>query len=196
MPAHEKKPQLLMVWPTGGDARVEMPIAPVGYVIRTYRPGDEESFLGLMAEGDFDPWDEAKLQFNMGKVIPEGWFFAVQEHTGVICGTAMCLHNYKDTTPFTGELGWLACAADHRGRGLGACLTAHVTARFLAAGYSLIQLRTEYYRPAAIRIYLKAGYVPHIETEDVHALWREVCEQIGWEFTPEQWSALVEARHG
>lgn len=104
-----------------------------------------------------------------------------------IVGTAMCLHNYSGSTPFTGDVGWLACDPGHRGRGLGYSLTASVTARFLRAGYARIQLHTEYYRLPAVKIYLSLGYLPVIYSREMVSLWQEICEQIGWEFTPDAW---------
>jgi len=182
-----EKPQLRMVWPIG---TTEVALAvPRGYAVRTYAPGDEVCFLHLMAEANFDPWDDAKLHDNMAKIIPGGWFFAVEERSGAVVGTAMGLHNYTGRCPFTGDVGWLACDPAHRGRGLGHALTAHVTQRFLDAGYRRIQLHTEHYRLPAVRIYLKLGYLPMLESPEAGLLWEEVCAQIGWAFSPSRWQA-------
>ena len=182
-----EKPQLRMVWPPD---KLEKPIAPKtapGYFIRTYQPNDEVPFFSLMAEADFDPWNDEKLRYNMSKIIPDGWFFAVETASENVVGTAMCLHNYSGSTPFTGDVGWLACDPVHRGHGLGFSLTAHVTNRFLSADYTQIQLHTEYYRLPAIKTYLKLGYLPMIYSSEIFSLWEEVCEQIEWEFTPNTW---------
>ena len=176
---YPEKPQLHMVWPAN---RPECPSAHLptgGYCIRTFRSGDEKRFLALMALSDFDPWDEAKLSYNMNRIIPEGWFF-VEDAAGQVVATAMCLHNYSGRSPFTGDVGWVFCHPDHRGCGLGRYLCARVTRRFLEAGYTAIQLHTEYYRLAAIQTYLKLGYVPLIESAEVAALWQEVSTQLGW----------------
>jgi mycothiol synthase len=139
-----------------------------------------------MSRMDFDPWDDAKLSYNLNRIIPDGWFFATDASDRVVA-TAMCLHNYSDRTPFTGDVGWVACHPDHRGRRLGLCLTAHVTRRFLDAGYTAIQLHTEYYRLPAIKTYLNLGYLPSIQSADVSNLWERVCRELGWPFTPDAW---------
>jgi hypothetical protein len=72
-----------------------------------------------MALMDFDPWTQEKLDYNMSRILPEGWFFAVEAKTSGVVGTAMCLHNYGGHSPFTGDLGWLACHSDFLGNGLG-----------------------------------------------------------------------------
>ena len=176
-----------MIWPAEAIDHFIDPITASGYKIRVYHPGDESSFLRLMVAGEFDRWDDEKLQFNMGKIVPGGWFFAVETRSNDIVGTAMCIHNYTGTAPFVGDLGWLACAPVHRGHGLGYSLTAHVTNRFHQAGYANIQLHTEYYRLPAIKTYLRIGYQPVMYSSDMNGLWMEVCDQIDWEFTPEVW---------
>lgn len=184
------KPQLHMVWPT--DATKVACAIPRGYAVRTYAPGDEAHFLRLMAQGDFDPWDDAKLHDNVAKIIPDGWFFAIEERSGAVVGTAVCLHNYTGRCAFTGDVGWLACDPAHRGRGLGHALMAHVTKRFLDAGYRRIQLHTEHYRLPAVHIYLKLGYVPVMASPEAVSLWEEVCAQIGWAFSPNRWTSQGE----
>jgi len=149
------------------------PGLPRDYAIRTFRPADETAFLRLMGQADFDPWDDAKLHDNMAKIIPGGWFFAIEEQSGAVVGTIMCLHNYTGRCPFTGDVGWLACDPAHRGRGLGHVLVAQATRRFLEAGYRRIQLHTEHYRLPAVRIYLKLGYLPVVHGPESRSQWED-----------------------
>lgn len=187
MSNQQERPQLQMVWlPNAPIAHIE-PQTAAGYRIRTYQEGDESAFLSLMADGEFGPWDEEKLHFNMARILPDGWFFAVEERSLQIVGTAMCLHNYTGHTPFTGDVGWVVCTPSHRGHGLGYALSAQVTNRFLDAGYKLIQLHTEHYRLPAIKTYLKLGYSPLLGPPAVNELWQDVCETLGWPFTPDSW---------
>ena len=192
---YPEKPQLRMIWPSDRLGESIEPDTAPEYVIRTYQPGDEVFFLSLMAKMDFDPWDEEKLHYNMSRVLPDGWFFAIETASETLVGTAMCLHNYTDNTPFTGDVGWLACDSNHRGRGLGYALIAHVTNRFLRAGYSRIQLHTEYYRLPAAKTYLKVGYLPVMYAPEMYSLWQEICTQLGWEFTPDVWPVDADGPH-
>jgi len=182
-----EKPQLHMIWPR--DATEAVVTVPPGYALRTYAPGDEDGFLRLMAHGQFDPWDEAKLRENVAKVIPGGWFFATEAGSGAIVATVMCLHDYTGRCPATGDVGWLACDPTHRGRGLGVSLTAAATNRFLEAGYRRIQLHTEAFRLAAVRSYLKVGYLPVADGPEARSSWAAVCARIDWPFRPEVWRA-------
>jgi mycothiol synthase len=99
----------------------------------------------------------------------------------------MGLHNHTDQYPFGGELGWVGSDPAHAGQGLGMAVCAAVTARLIAAGYGNIHLYTEHWRLAALKTYLKLGYVPHLFTPELHARWQTICTQLGWPFTPNAW---------
>jgi mycothiol synthase len=182
-----ERTQLRMRWPWARIKHRFDPKIADGYSIRNYQAGDEEAFLALMAETDFDRWTQEKLDYNLSRVLPAGWFFAVEFPAQRIVGTAMCLHNYTGQNPFTGDLGWLACHPQHRGRGLGFALSALVTRRFCEAGYTQIQLHTEYYRLAAIKTYSRLGYVPVMYCREMYELWKHVCRQLGWPYKPQEW---------
>lgn len=187
---YPEKPQLYMIWPQNKVVECES-ILPIDYSIRSYKVGDEEKFLGLMGKLDFDPWDEDKLKNNMAKIIPEGWFFVEDKYKEVIA-TAMCLHNYSGQFPFRGDVGWLACDPEHRGQGIGYVLAEYVTKRFLSAGYSCIQLSTEYYRLPAIKIYLTLGYRPVLYSTEIVLMWQDICNKLDWEYTPNIWNENLE----
>lgn len=184
---YPEQPQLLMVWPTPQHTYPIEPATASGYHVRTYQPGDEDHFLALIALMDFDPFDAKKLHYNVARILPDGWFFAVETSTMQVVATAMCLHNYRETTPFCGDVGWLACHPAHRGHGLGYALSAHVTNRFRAAGYTYIELGTEYYRLPALKTYLKLGYLPLMYCPEIYSLWEDVCTKVHWPFTPQAW---------
>jgi len=100
---YREKPQLHMRWPAASRRHCPPMNPPTGYSIRTFRPGEEEAFLALMACSDFDPWDEARWAYNVNRIIPGGWFFATNSSDRIVA-TAMCLHNYSDRSLFTGDV--------------------------------------------------------------------------------------------
>ena len=69
----------------------------------------------------------------------------------------------------------------------GRAVSATVTARLIAAGYRAIHLYTEQWRLAALKSYLKLGYIPYLYTPEMPERWRTICAQLGWPFTPEAW---------
>jgi mycothiol synthase len=103
----------------------------------------------------------------------------------------MALHNYKGKYPFWGELGWLAVDPAHSGKGLGMAVSAAVTARFIAAGYRRIHLFTEDFRLAALKTYLKLGYVPFLCSPGTEDRWRIICQELGWPHVPDTWRSIA-----
>lgn len=180
-------PQLQMVWPQARLAAPPVPHLPPGYFLRTYRPGDEARFCQVMALAGWPGWDEAKLRPWVVRIPPESWFMAVHAATVRIVATAMGLHDPTDWHPFGGELGWVASDPAHGGQGLGMAVCAAVVARLIAAGYTNIHLYTEDFRLAALKGYLRLGFVPRLATPDMPARWQTICAQLGWPYTPDEW---------
>jgi len=179
--------QLQMVWP---ERLLNVPPAvrlPSGYVLRTYQQGDEPRFYKVMELAGWPEWNDEKLRPWLLRILPEGWFMAIHEESSEIVATAMALHDHTWLFPFCGEVGWLAGNPAHAGKGLGMAVSAAVTARFIEAGYRNIHLHTEHWRLAALKIYLKLGYIPFLYTSEMPERWRAICAQLQWPFTPEVW---------
>jgi phosphosulfolactate phosphohydrolase-like enzyme/GNAT superfamily N-acetyltransferase len=179
--------QLQMVWPEHLLSAPPAAPLPPGYALRTYRPGDEQRFYEVMALAGWPGWDDEKLRPWLARIPPGSWFMVVYEASGQIVATAMGLHDHSDAHPFGGELGWVACDPAHTGKGLGSAVSAAVTTRLIAAGYRAVHLYTERWRLAALKSYLKLGYIPFLSTPEMAERWRAVCAQLGWPFTPEAW---------
>ena len=111
----------------------------------------------------------------------------VHEASNEIVASAMGLHDHSETHPFGGELGWLAADPAHTGKGLGMAACAAVTARLIEAGYRNIHPYTEHWRLAALKTYLKLGYIPFLYAPEMADRWRVICAQLQWPFTPEVW---------
>lgn len=187
--ASESEPylQLQMVWP---DHLLDQPPAvrvAQGYHLRTYRPGDEPRFYEVMALAGWPGWDDERLRPWIARIPPGSWFMAVYTASDQIVATAMGLHDHSDDHPFGGELGWVAADPAHSGQGLGLAVSAAVTARLLAAGYRNVHLYTEHWRLAAIKSYLKLGYVPFLYAPEMAQRWRALCLELGWPYTPDAW---------
>lgn len=189
MNENEPSLQLQMVWPEQRFAASPSVHLPPGYTLRTYQQGDEPGFYKVMELAGWPGWDDEKLRPWIARIPPESWFMIIHDTTDTIVATAMGLHDHSDDHPFGGELGWVAVDPAHTGHGLGTAVCAAVTARLMAAGYRNIHLYTEHWRLAALKLYLKLGYVPFLYTPAMPERWRVVCTQLGWPFTPEVWRA-------
>lgn len=182
--------QLQMVWPKHLVHSPPDVNPPSGYELRTYKSGDEPGFFKVMALAGFQGWDAEALQPWLARILPNGWFLIAHQATGEIVATAMTTHNPSALHPFGGELGWVAADPAHAGQGLGLTVCAAVTARFIAAGYRNIYLRTDDFRLPAIKTYLKLGYLPFLFAPGMPERWQTVCEKLNWPFTPQNWPAL------
>lgn len=179
--------QLHMLWPWRQRPAPEPVALDAGLALRTYLEGDAEGYLDLIERVGWGRWERDRFRSYLHRTLPDGFFFVVDEETGRIVATAQALHGGTDQHPFGGELGWVAADPDYQGRKLGRAVVAAVTARFLAAGYRRIYLRTEDFRLPALKTYLALGYEPLLYAPAMPGRWRAVCAQLDWPFTPEEW---------
>lgn len=163
---------------------------PDGYLLRTYEPGDEESWFRVMALAGFEGWNREKLEPWLSKILPDGWFMVVHTATNTIVATAMAVHGPTNDFPFGGELGWVAGDPEHAGRNLGLAVCAAVTQRLLDMGYRMIHLNTDDFRLPAVKIYFKLGYVPFLFGDDMADRWRVICSALDWPYAPDTWKSL------
>jgi mycothiol synthase len=179
--------QLQMVWPERLLCAPPAVGPPPGYSVRAYRSSDEPRFYAIMELSGWPGWNDDRLRPWICRIPPGCWFMAIDDETGEIVATAMGLHDHSDMHPFGGELGWVASDPAHAGRGLGMVVCAAVTARLLQAGYRNVHLYTEDFRLAALKTYLRLGYVPFLYAPDMIGRWQRICAQLRWLFTPEAW---------
>lgn len=151
-----------------------------GYGLRTYRPGEEESWTGILSTGDFGTWDRARLDRMLaGERAPlprEGIVFATRDDRPV--GTA-CIFLHAGESGDVAELGWVAVDPAHRRRGLGlaVCLAALGFARDAGLGYAW--LLTEDFRLSAIGMYLRLGFEPEMTDPSHPARWAALRRALG-----------------
>jgi mycothiol synthase len=176
-----------MVWPERLLGSPPEVVVAHGYECRPYRPGDEEEWFRVMTAAFGQEWNQDRLAPWLERMLPNGWFFILHRESGALAATAMACHRPAPLHPFGGELGWVAGDATHGGKGLGRAVCAAVTARFLAAGYRRIYLKTDDDRLAAIKTYLRLGYLPFLFTGGMDERWAEVCSRLEWPFEPERW---------
>ena len=187
MSQERKKEQLKMVWP---EELLNSPPAvhvPIGYTLRTYRPGDEEGFYRVMDLAGFTGWNIEVLRPWFSHILPDGWFLITHRATDTIVASAMSSHRPQEIHPFAGELGWVCADPEHKGLGLGMAVCASVVRRLLENRYKNIYLNTDDWRLPALSIYLRLGWVPLLYLPDMEERWRDVCLKLNWPFTPQDW---------
>jgi hypothetical protein len=97
-----------MVWPVQRQVPQFLSQPPHGYILRTYQPGDESGFFQLMALAGWPDWDAERLKPWLYRILPRGWFMAVDQESDEIMATSMATHDPTWQVPFCAELGWVA----------------------------------------------------------------------------------------
>lgn len=184
--SNSQVPQVQMLWPRR-LAESPPPVPHVANVaVRTARQSDLPAFFSLMAAAGWRDWGEAQLAPWLARLLPEGWVMAFDDR-GLLVATSMATHDPTWTVPFCAELGWTAADPNRRGQGLGALVTAVATRRMLECGYRVVHLYTETWRLAALKTYLRLGYVPYLDGDGAEAAWRLICDALPWPFDPSAW---------
>lgn len=172
--------QLEMVRPS--TAPVAVPRVPEGYVLRQFRPGDEQEYDDLFHLAFAE---EGRFPQNLPRVLSDGFFVIEHLATGHLVASGQALRgSTMPRHPDAGQMGWLVADPSHTGRGLGTIVAALATNRLAAEGYPRPCLGTEDFRLAAISIYLKLGWQPYLYLEGMEARWRSIFAQLGREFDP------------
>lgn len=184
--------QVQMLWPVGRLEPPEHGPLPPTMTLRTARAEDEPAVLRLLAAAGWPGWDADRLRPWLHRMLPEGWIVLADARELPIA-TAMATHDPTWIVPYCAELGWVAVAPAHRGTGLGSAVTAAATHRMLACGYRVVHLYTETWRRAALKVYLRLGYVPFLATPDAETEWRGICNALDCPFAPSRWRADSDA---
>jgi mycothiol synthase len=160
---------------------------PVGYGLRTFRPGDERAWGDIMAtEGGIGrEWSVERVRERIverPQFEAEGLFFATSDADGGRPVASACAWRTEEE----GDMGnvHMVCALpSHRGRGLGRLVTLAVLHRLRERGFRSAELTTDDFRLAAIKSYLGLGFVPIYRTDpdrldDHEARWSAVFAKL------------------
>jgi GNAT superfamily N-acetyltransferase len=169
--------QLMMRFPTERLQTLSDPVFAPDFVLRSLRRGDEEAYLALMRAAGFD-WPDDMVQTQQDKAMPAGILFACEAGSGRLVATAMA-NKYRAETPDEYELGWVAVHPDYRGKQLGRKICAAVLIFYRRAGIKRITLHTDDFRKAALVTYLRQGWQPVINDEEMAVRWRVVRQELG-----------------
>jgi mycothiol synthase len=150
------------------------PKLPDGYGLRTFRPGDEDAWIAVLNTAAFGAWDHERLaRMLSGDRAPmpyEGIWFATRNDVPV---GALCTFFYRDESPPASEIGWVAVTPEHRGRGLAGAMCTAALAFIHGEGLDYAFLKTEDYRVAAIKLYLRLGFKPEMVALEHPAWWEK-----------------------
>ena len=154
--------------------RVAVPALPAGYILRTFRDGDEAAYQDLFRLA----WpDEGTLPHTRTHALPGGFFVVEYAATTELVASCAAFAPHNAEHPSDGGLGWLVVDPTHGRRGLGTIVAATVTNQLLDEGYAMPWLGTEDDRLQALRIYLGMGWRPRLYIEGMEVRWRAVFDR-------------------
>lgn len=134
-----------------------IPETPEGYLIRTYRQGDDIAWERVMKKAGFELafWGQRFSSFNMETDFdPEGFFFAEKDGEVVGSSSGVIMHSRGNI----GCVGWTAVLPEHQKKGLGTILVARSTDFLKRKGVKTVEVKTQLGRGDAIHVYKKIGF--------------------------------------
>lgn len=140
------------------------PALPPGYILRRYEPADLGSLATVLTRAFGETWDEQRVCERLADA-PDVQAIYVVAHEQRIVATASA-RVAPDEFPGSGYVHWVAADPDYQGRGLGLLVSERVLRHFKQAGLRDAVLETQNFRLAAVRGYLRLGFVPEYRYGD------------------------------
>ncbi len=167
--------QLMMV-AYRSECCLQRPVLPAGYSMRTYRPGDEESWIDLIHGAGFGKWTRRHYDEFMDEPERKKGSHLVERDGELVAATFASRYRLE---PRLGAIDFVVCLPEFRGRRLGKLTTVAVMEYLFENDYESVVLYTDDDRWPAIKIYFEIGFRPVINRIDMAARWRGVRSQLG-----------------
>ena len=155
-------------------------VLPEGYSIRTSREGDARYWALIMGEAFGPEWtEEAFFSYMVDSpdYRPDRIFF-VCDPAGAPCATGSAYRS-QHWGEQTGYLHFVGTRPSYAGKRLGYAVSLAALHKFKEEGCVDAVLRTDDFRLAAIKTYLRLGFHPVILHENHPARWRRVLAALG-----------------
>jgi predicted dehydrogenase/GNAT superfamily N-acetyltransferase len=149
-----------------------------GYRLRTLEEADWPRYTQLMDKAGFGGWDPSRIRSSTARALPGSFTLIEHVASGTLAATAFANHSASEHLPGAASLEFVAGDPDHKGKGLGYAVCAHVTELMVQRGYKTIFLTTDDWRLPAIAVYLKLGYEPDSYMDDMPGRWDAVMKQL------------------
>ena len=164
--------QLSMIITAQTAARMPVPPPTSSFRLRSYQPGDEDSWVSLINTGDYgSDWDRPRFdEYILGPERKEG--SRVVERDGVI--VAATFASVQPDMDDMGRVDFVTSLPEYRGYGLGRLVCSAVVRYLIDKGYSRVILFTDDWRLPAIGLYLSMGFEPQMTRDDMPGRWESI----------------------
>lgn len=156
------------------------------FVLVPFSEKYRQELLSLLNSiGSLGYWTSPRLNRDILATVasPEHDLILVSDGNS-LCGL-MALQTLGKNRAQIPELGFVGISPKHRGKGLADLLLSAVIKRSRYLGYSRIHLFTDGFRTAAIRCYLRNGFVPELSDARAEIRWRRILTSL-----PDQQNAI------
>ncbi|MBP7963036.1 MAG: GNAT family N-acetyltransferase [Caldilineaceae bacterium] len=163
---HQKVIPIHMIRPT--LAAIPQFDLPPGVGVRTFRPGDEAIWAHIQDTADL--YNHVTVEIHRRdygtdeEVLAQRQFFLMdKEGTPFASASAWWQENYVEAGGGAwGEVHWVAMLPAWQGRGVARPLMTLVLNRMAELGHTRAYLNTATPRLAAVNLYLRFGFLPHL----------------------------------
>ena len=151
--------------------------SPDGYVMRTFRPGDEAGLGRVYAACDLG---EGSVEYVRARIIAHPCFKPERVFVVTVAGevVATAAAWVEERCPGVGYLHMVGTLPEHRGKRLGALLTVAAIRFTHREGLAAQRLDTDDWREPAIRMYLGLGYDPLLLDESHPGRWQDLARKL------------------
>ncbi|MDK1031313.1 MAG: GNAT family N-acetyltransferase, partial [Planctomycetia bacterium] len=169
-----------MPWPIPRRAGASQ--CPRDYSLRTFQDGEEQAHADILNVSGLGNWTVRTVRDGIlcNPLSPGGVFFVAHQGRPVAatCAFERKVVDEAGKESLVGEVGWVACVPEHRGKGLGAIVVAAAVTHLLDKGYEEIYLLTDHWRLPALKTYLLLGFEPELRGADDRFLWAEASRAL------------------
>ncbi|MDB5075223.1 MAG: GCN5-like N-acetyltransferase [Chloroflexi bacterium] len=154
----------------------ELEPLPPDFALRRARPDEVSALATLLTRAFAVPWDDDLVRRRLSEA-PDVEAIYVVAHAGVPVATASA-RLAPEEHPGSGYLHWVGADPDYQGKGLGRLVVVRVLMHFREAGLRDAVLETQVHNFAALRTYLRLGFVPEYREADDRRRWSRVLPRL------------------
>lgn len=153
---------------------IPQPALPPGYSIRWYHPGDRAAWLRIHALAEKHVPTSAQVyeeQFAADERERARRQAFLLDATGLEIGTASAWFHDRYHGQRFGRVHWVAIVPEQQGKGLAKPLLTAICNRLVELGHQRAYLTTWTAKLPAIRLYLRYGFDPEINSDEDRRAW-------------------------
>jgi mycothiol synthase len=145
------------------------PRLPQNFILRPFLPPDIAALATLLTRAFEEKWDEERVRRTLTEAPDVDAVYVVAQGDELVATASARI--MPDIFPGSGYLHWVAVDPRYRGQGLGSLVSIRVLQHFRDLGLHDAVLETENFRMAAVRTYLRLGFVPESRDREEQRRW-------------------------